>query len=94
MRAGALYPHAAAVQLASVHHKQGQWMCRCHWCQRLEPTWEKVVQEVHRKYPESDGRLRFAKARPQDTCFNEELVHMADVPFHETAAQHRRDERP
>lgn len=39
-------------------------MCRCHWCQRLEPTWAKVVQEVHRKYPESDGRLRFAKVCP------------------------------
>ncbi|KAK9832652.1 hypothetical protein WJX81_007592 [Elliptochloris bilobata] len=33
----------------------------CHWCQRLEPTWEKVAQEVHKRYPEGDGRLRFAK---------------------------------
>ncbi|BDA51659.1 probable endoplasmic reticulum-Golgi intermediate compartment protein [Coccomyxa sp. Obi] len=33
----------------------------CPWCQRLEPTWEAVTQEVHTKYPDSDGRLRFAK---------------------------------
>lgn len=35
----------------------------CPWCQRLEPTWEAVTQEVHTKYPEMDGRIRFAKAR-------------------------------
>ena len=35
----------------------------CPWCQRLEPTWEAVTQEVHQKYPDSDGRIRFAKAR-------------------------------
>lgn len=33
----------------------------CPWCQRLEPTWEAVTQEVHRRYPEKDGRLRFAR---------------------------------
>lgn len=33
----------------------------CPWCQRLEPTWEEVVQEVHKRYPESDGRIRFGK---------------------------------
>ena len=36
----------------------------CPWCQRLEPTWEAVTQEVHKRYPEADGRLRFAKACP------------------------------
>ena len=36
----------------------------CPWCQRLEPTWEAVTQEVHKRYPEVDGRLRFAKACP------------------------------
>ena len=41
---------------------------RCPWCQRLEPTWEAVTQELHVKYPESDGRLRFAKARSQTEC--------------------------
>ncbi|KAG2482258.1 hypothetical protein HYH03_018802 [Edaphochlamys debaryana] len=33
----------------------------CHWCQRLEPTWEASTKEVHDKYPEWDGRIRFAK---------------------------------
>ena len=33
----------------------------CPYCQRLEPTWELVTQEVHKRYPEADGRLRFAK---------------------------------
>lgn len=33
----------------------------CHWCQRLEPTWEAATKEVHDKYPEYDGRIRFAK---------------------------------
>ncbi|KAK9919161.1 hypothetical protein WJX75_009797 [Coccomyxa subellipsoidea] len=33
----------------------------CPWCQRLEPTWEAVTGEVHTKYPDSDGRIRFAK---------------------------------
>jgi thiol-disulfide isomerase/thioredoxin len=35
----------------------------CPWCQRLEPTWEAVTQDVHAKYPDTDGRIRFAKAR-------------------------------
>jgi len=35
----------------------------CHWCQRLEPTWEAASNEVHDKYPEADGRIRFAKVR-------------------------------
>lgn len=33
----------------------------CPWCQRLEPTWEAVVTEVHTRYPESDGRIRMGK---------------------------------
>ena len=33
----------------------------CPWCQRLGPTWEAVTEEVHGKYPEEDGRIRFAK---------------------------------
>mmetsp|Transcript_7864 Transcript_7864/g.23678 ORF Transcript_7864/g.23678 Transcript_7864/m.23678 type:complete len:475 (-) Transcript_7864:539-1963(-) len=33
----------------------------CHWCQRLEPTWEAATKQIHDKYPESDGRIRFAK---------------------------------
>eukprot|EP00798_Chlamydomonas_sp_ICE-L_P004688 gene4688-14890_t len=33
----------------------------CHWCQRLAPTWEAVTKEVHEKYPEGDGRIRYAK---------------------------------
>lgn len=35
----------------------------CHWCQRLEPTWEAATKEVHDKFPEADGRIRFAKVR-------------------------------
>lgn len=33
----------------------------CPWCQRLEPTWDAVAAEVKARYPEADGRLRFAK---------------------------------
>jgi thiol-disulfide isomerase/thioredoxin len=33
----------------------------CPWCQRLEPTWEAVTAEVHKRYPEHDGRIRFGK---------------------------------
>lgn len=33
----------------------------CHWCQRLEPTWEAATKEIHEKYPEWDGRIRLAK---------------------------------
>lgn len=33
----------------------------CPWCQRLEATWEAATQEVHKRYPDSDGRVRFAK---------------------------------
>ena len=33
----------------------------CPWCQPLEPTWESVVSEVHKRYPESDGRIRMGK---------------------------------
>mmetsp|Transcript_19130 Transcript_19130/g.32871 ORF Transcript_19130/g.32871 Transcript_19130/m.32871 type:complete len:478 (+) Transcript_19130:28-1461(+) len=33
----------------------------CHWCQRLEPTWEAATKDIHEKYPEWDGRIRFAK---------------------------------
>ncbi len=33
----------------------------CHWCQRLSPTWEASTKEVHDKYPEWDGRIRYAK---------------------------------
>lgn len=35
----------------------------CPWCQRLEATWEAATQEVHKRYPDSDGRVRFAKVR-------------------------------
>ena len=35
----------------------------CPWCQRLEPTWELVTRAVHDKYPDSDGRIRYAKVR-------------------------------
>ena len=33
----------------------------CPWCQRLEPTWEAVREEVHTKYPDTDGRIHMAK---------------------------------
>lgn len=35
----------------------------CPWCQRLGPTWEAATEEVHMRYPETDGRIRFAKVR-------------------------------
>ncbi len=37
----------------------------CPWCQRLGPTWEAATEEIHNKYPESDGRIRFAKVCSQ-----------------------------
>eukprot|EP00887_Chlorella_sp_A99_P005644 scaffold1.g5644.t1 len=37
----------------------------CPWCQRLAPTWEAATEAVHAKYPETDGRIRFAKVRGQ-----------------------------
>lgn len=33
----------------------------CPWCQRLAPTWEAATEEVHKRYPEEDGRIRYAK---------------------------------
>ncbi|EFN59158.1 hypothetical protein CHLNCDRAFT_138016 [Chlorella variabilis] len=33
----------------------------CPWCQRLGPTWEATTEEIHNRYPESDGRIRLAK---------------------------------
>lgn len=30
-------------------------------CQRLGPTWEAVTEEIHNRFPESDGRIRMAK---------------------------------
>ena len=44
-------------------------------CQRLEPTWEKVSQEVHKRYPEVDGRIRFAKVGPYEV-----LPHTSSLP--------------
>ncbi|KDD74477.1 hypothetical protein H632_c1285p0, partial [Helicosporidium sp. ATCC 50920] len=33
----------------------------CSWCQRLAPTWELAARASQEKYPEADGRVRFAK---------------------------------
>eukprot|EP00210_Caulerpa_lentillifera_P006618 g6323.t1 len=33
----------------------------CPWCQRLEPSWDAAMKDIHDKYPESDGRIRLAK---------------------------------
>jgi len=38
----------------------------CHWCQRLAPAWEAATKEVHDKYPEWDGRIRYAKVGSTD----------------------------
>lgn len=60
----------------------------CPWCQRLEPTWEAVTQEVHTKYPDSDGRLRFAKVccKLSFSCYNpsplESLLFLWDKLIH------------
>jgi thiol-disulfide isomerase/thioredoxin len=45
----------------------------CPWCQRLEPTWEAVTAEVHKRYPEHDGRIRFGKVGCADpsACLDE-----------------------
>lgn len=33
----------------------------CHWCQKLAPTWEAATEAVHQKYPDAEGRIRYAK---------------------------------
>lgn len=35
----------------------------CPWCTKLLPTWEQITQDLHTKYPESDGRIRVGKVR-------------------------------
>ena len=49
----------------------------CPWCQRLEPTWEAVTQEVHTKYPDSDGRIRYAKVCPPRRYTHAQSAHMS-----------------
>lgn len=48
----------AVMRCAVVANFYAPW---CPWCQRLEPTWEAVTAEVHKRYPEHDGRIRFGK---------------------------------
>lgn len=48
----------------------------CPWCQRLAPTWETVMRQVHEKYPESDGRIRIGKVdcvAEMDLCRNQKI---------------------
>ena len=71
----------------------------CPWCQRLEPTWEAVTQEVHTKYPDSDGRIRYAKVQPTrlptlltspSTCSSAHEVHARQTsmqPRHRVCAK-------
>ena len=33
----------------------------CHWCRQLAPTWEAATEAVHAKYPDAEGRIRYAK---------------------------------
>ena len=53
-----LLPPASCPCLSVVVNFYAPW---CHWCQRLEPSWEAATKEVHEKYPEWDGRIRYAK---------------------------------
>lgn len=46
----------------------------CQWCRRLEPTWEAVREEVHAKYPDTDGRIHLAKV-PARTPATENSLH-------------------
>lgn len=48
----------------------------CPWCQRLEPTWEAVTEQVHTKYPEADGRIRFAKVGPALLSYPRHLLNV------------------
>ena len=48
----------------------------CPWCQRLAPTWEAVTEAIHEKYPDADGRLRFAKV---DCTVEVDLCRRAQV---------------
>jgi thiol-disulfide isomerase/thioredoxin len=54
----------------------------CPWCQRLEPTWEAVQKEVHDKYPESDGRIRFVKidcTAEVDLCRDHQIMGFPSI---------------
>lgn len=55
----------------------------CPWCQRLEPTWEAVREEVHAKYPDTDGRIHLAKVC---CCFQKLLVGASMVDLAASAA--------
>ena len=39
----------------------------CHWCQRLEPVWEKSTATLAQKYP-GDDRLFLAKVPTWRVC--------------------------
>jgi thiol-disulfide isomerase/thioredoxin len=54
----------------------------CPWCQRLEPTWEAVTAEVHKRYPEHDGRIRFGKVdctREQALCQEHQITGFPSI---------------
>ncbi|KAK9838766.1 hypothetical protein WJX74_002928 [Apatococcus lobatus] len=54
----------------------------CPWCQRLEPTWEAVTEQVHSKYPEAEGRIRFAKINcvaEQNLCRENQIMGFPSI---------------
>lgn len=54
-----LASHTGLVRLpAVVVNFYAPW---CPWCQRLAPAWEAATNQIHDKYPETDGRIRLAK---------------------------------
>ena len=76
MRRNIICEHMSVQALTSCGVQEGPWLSLfcvcpavvinfyapwCPWCQRLEPTWELVTRAVHDKYPDSDGRIRYAK---------------------------------
>ena len=54
----------------------------CPWCQRLAPTWEAVTEEVHKRYSDDDGRIRFAKVdctKEVDLCRKNQITAFPSI---------------
>lgn len=63
----------------------------CPWCQRLEPTWEAVREEVHAKYPDTDGRIHLAKVycySPKPAATTASSNDSQQQPQHYSAQSH------
>lgn len=61
----------------------------CSWCQRLEPTWESVAADVHHRYSEQDGRIRFLKidcTKEQQLCQEHQIAGFPSIRVYRKGA--------